>query len=588
MKPRDYQNDAHNALWQHIHTRWDLNPLVILPTGTGKSLNIAMFNYHALTAYPHVKIVCITHVKELIESNFRTQLKLWPQAPAGIYSAGLGHRDPDKQITFAGIQTVAKRAASFGKVNFLLVDEAHRISDSETAYYQRFINDLKKKNPNLVVIGFTATDYRMKTGRLTEGKLFDHVCYDGSDGEAFVWFIQNYYLIKLKPIYPGFQLDSDTVKIKSGEFDLMGASKAMHEQNILERAVDTTIAVAKEQNRQCNLTFCQSIADADEVADMFQAKGYDVYPVHSRIDNRDEVLEAYRRGDIWGVTNQSILTTGFDNPRIDLITMLRLTRSPGLWVQMLGRGTRPCFAPGYDINTFEGRRDAVLASHKQDCIVLDFVGNTQRLGPINYPKVPSRARKKGGGGDMARACPQCNTLNHISVRNCEECGYEFPPPERIQTNPSENELVLDLNNMPPREPVYEVIEVDSMITSYHKGKPGKLDTMRVDYYDGSRRTSAWVCIKHEEGSWARRKAEDWWQIHGGEDCPTDLNEAVVKSKDLMCPMFIKVKHVGKFPEIVDYDFRGTAFNPPPELGGPPLKKKVKKLDPVIDDDDIPF
>jgi len=69
------------------------------------------------------------------------------------------------------------------------------------------------------------------------------------------------------------------------------------------------------------------------------------------------------------MVNVGVLTTGFDFPEIDLIIMLRPTNSPVLWVQMLGRGTRP-------------------ADGKENCMVLDFAGNTPRLGPINDPMIP--------------------------------------------------------------------------------------------------------------------------------------------------------------------------------------------------------
>lgn len=59
------------------------------------------------------------------------------------------------------------------------------------------------------------------------------------------------------------------------------------------------------------------------------------------------------------VVNNNVLTTGFDDPEIDLIAVLRHTASSPLWVQMLGRGTRPVYAPGFDLNTTGGRLAAI-------------------------------------------------------------------------------------------------------------------------------------------------------------------------------------------------------------------------------------
>lgn len=576
LVPRDYQIAAAQALWDQVHQHPEQNPLVVMATGLGKSLNIAMFCYQMLSTYPHVRIMVATHVKELVEGNYRTLLNLWPGAPAGVYSAGLNQRNTRAQITYAGIASVVRRPETFGHIDFLIVDEAHRINDKDSTQYANFIAALKAKNPNLIVIGFTATAYRMTSGMLTDGQLFDVECFNIGHGESFVWAIENGYLVKLVPKYPGFELDDSAISVVAGDYSNSEASQALRDQDILERAVDTTIAYGVEQNRQCWLTFCQSIEDAELVADMFTYKGYEFQAVHSKRADRDEVLKDFKAGRLRGVTNQNVLTTGFDNPNIDLITMLRLTRSPGLWVQMLGRGTRPVFAPGYDINTLEGRRQAILAGPKQSCLVLDFCGNSERLGAINYPNIPRRRGSNQVGEPPMRCCPQCNTFHHITVKICTECGYEFPPPERLRDKASEAELVvsLDLSKQPPPKE-YGVFPVHRMITSYHVARgEGKPDTLRVDYFSGIRRFSKWVCFAHPEGSFPRRQAIDWWTAHGGPkgSVPNTIDDALELSANLNKPKFLKVWLNTKYPEIEGFDFVGTAFELPPELGGPPLRE----------------
>lgn len=586
-RPRDYQEAANVALWNYLHQSPNKNPLVVEATGLGKSLNIAMIIRMLLHYYPSTRILQTCHVKELVEGNYKELMSFWPAAPAGVYSAGLNQRDLRKQVTFASIMSVAKRAHAFQHIDFLIVDEAHTISDKDTATYGKFIAALRLVNPRLVVIGYTATAYRMTTGLLVEGEMFDEVVFDIGSGESFVWAVDQGYLIRPVPKNPGFQLDSAAIGLQAGDFKNNEASTAMRDQDILERAVDTAIALGTEQGRRSWLTFCQSIEDAELVADMFTHKGHPHEAVHSKRNDREEVLARWMRGELVGVTNKDILTTGFNNPQIDLINMLRLTRSPGLWVQMIGRGTRPCWEghighnggpPLYDISTREGRLNSILASHKQTCLVLDFVGNTQRLGPINYPQLPQR---RGGGAsrDMVRECPQCSTFNHISKKHCEECGYEFPPPERLTPHASEAPIVdtrvIDLMQpQPVIEQVFEVFGVHRMVCAHHEGRNGKPDSMRVDYFCGVRRFSAWVCVAHPEGSFPRRKAVDWWEMHGGKgvEVPTHVDEAVELAGDLSKPKFLKVLVSAKYPEIVGYDFRGTRFELPPEIGGPPLQE----------------
>ena len=576
MQPRDYQEAADAHLWSYLHTpaTFGKNPLVVMATGLGKSLCMAMAKWRLVSTYPYVRILNLTHVKELVDGNYKTLRKLWPLAPAGLYSAGLGVKDARHQITFCGIQSVATRPATFGRVDFVFIDEAHRMSPNDAATYGKFLGALRKKNPNLIVIGFTATPYRMKGGLLTETELFDDIVFDIGSGESFVWAIQNGYLSTLVPADPGFEIDESKIRLQGGEYRQDEATAAWHEEELLERAVDYQIQIAEEQGRQCWLNFCQSIEDAELVADMMRYKGYAFEAVHSKRSDRDAVLAAFKAGKLKGVSNKDVLTTGFDHPPIDLIGMLRLTRSPGLWVQMLGRGTRPLFALGHDITTVEGRLAAIAASPKQNCLVLDFAGNTRRLGPINYPNIPG-PRKKGGGEAPVRTCKNCDpwTFHHTSVRVCPHCGFEFPPPETFQAAASTEKLVIDLSSLPKPAPIERTVEgVHRMICSHHEGRSGKADTMRVDYFCGYKRFSTWVCFEHPKGSFPRGKAAQWWKAHGpdGVECPDRVSEAMEHTAGFAKPKFIKVAHKPKFPEIEAYDFKGTRFELPPELGGPPL------------------
>lgn len=611
MIPRDYQNACDQHLWYYLHTQFGKNPLVVMATGLGKSLNMAMAKWRLIHAYPHLRILNLTHVKELVEGNYKTLLKIWPMAPAGVYSSGLGIKDARHQITFCGIQSVAKRPATFGHVDFVFIDEAHRMSPNDAATYGKFLKALRERNPNLIVIGYTATDYRMKGGRLTESGLFDDVVFDIGSGESFVWAINNGYLANLVPSDPGFELDETDIKLQAGDYKDSEASAAWRDQGILEEAVAFQIAIAEKQGRRCWMNFCQSIEDAELVADMFTLKGYPVEAVHSKRGDRDDVLARFKAGELVGVTNKDVLTTGFDHPPIDLIGMLRLTRSPGLWVQMLGRGTRPYFVnhighnggpPLHDISTLEGRLASIAESPKQNCLVLDFAGNTKRLGPINYPVVPGKRKKSGGGEPPVRTCHECDpkTYHHVSVKVCPHCGFEFPPPESFQSIAGTDALVLDLSNLPPPPPKTVLVKsVHEMTCEHHEGKNGKKDTMRVRYRCGFESVSTWVCFEHPEDSFARRSAETWWKLHGGQDdAPETVAEALELAGELQMPKFIKVIEGGKFLELKEYDFLGTAF----ELDLTSKEPKLKEPDPdpmaavkltrtksrEYDDDDIPF
>ena len=110
IQPRQYQVEAVNSIYQYFqHNRG--NPLIAMPTGTGKSIVIAMFLQSVFNQYPKQRVMILTHVKELIEQNVDKLITLWPFAPAGVYSAGLRRRDTFAPITFGGIASVRKHSA---------------------------------------------------------------------------------------------------------------------------------------------------------------------------------------------------------------------------------------------------------------------------------------------------------------------------------------------------------------------------------------------------------------------------------------------------------------------------------------------
>ena len=69
MTPRKYQTEAVESIWKYFSEKTG-NPLLCLPTGTGKSVIIAMLLKKIFEIYPNQKVLMITHVKELIQQNY--------------------------------------------------------------------------------------------------------------------------------------------------------------------------------------------------------------------------------------------------------------------------------------------------------------------------------------------------------------------------------------------------------------------------------------------------------------------------------------------------------------------------------------
>ena len=138
---RPYQQAAISAIYGYFQKNTG-NPLVVIPTAGGKSLVMASFIEGVLKAWPDQRILVVTHVRELIAQNHAEMIGLWPEAPAGIYSAGLGKREAQARILFAGIQSVHARAAEIGHTDLVLIDEAHLIPGKSNTMYRRFLDEL--------------------------------------------------------------------------------------------------------------------------------------------------------------------------------------------------------------------------------------------------------------------------------------------------------------------------------------------------------------------------------------------------------------------------------------------------------------
>ncbi len=531
IEARDYQIEAVQSIYNYFG-KHNGNPVIAMPTGTGKSVVIAMFCESVFKQFPNQKIMCVTHVKELILQNYTKLMSYWPFAPAGIYSSGLKQRDTRSQIIFAGIQSVAKRWAEFGKIDLLIIDEAHLLSPEDNTNYQKFIAGLKSINPALKVIGLTATPYRLGHGHIADGTIFDHVCFDITNMEAFNRLIAEGHLSPLIPKRTQTELDIANVKLRGGEYNSTELQLAVDKKEVTHAALKEALRIAYD--REHWLIFSSGVEHAEHIAEMMQSFGQTCLAVHSKMssEQRDDAIKKFQLGEVRALVNNNILTTGFDSPWIDCIVCLRPTTSSVLWVQMLGRGTRPY--PG-----------------KTNCLALDFAGNTRKLGPINDPVVP---RKKGeGGGDApVKCCEVCDSYNHASARVCNVCGAEFPIAVKIQVEASTTDLIKgDL-------PKVVSFKVDQITYREHH-KAGRPPSLKVSYYCGLRVFNEFILVEYP--GFGGRKAKQWWNARTENPMPSTTAEALNQVDQIPAATHIKVwmNSDSGHPEVLQCCFDGTNF-----------------------------
>ena len=531
LRLRPYQQAAIEAIYTYFETNSG-HPVLIIPTAGGKSLIMAAFMEGVLKTWPDQRILVVTHVRELIAQNHAELVALWPEAPTGIYSAGLGRRDVDARILFAGIQSVHQRATEIAHCDLVLIDEAHLIPGSSSTMYRRFIHELSRINPKLKVIGFTATPFRLDSGMLHEGEnaLFTDIAYEVSVRSL----IDQHYLCPLVAKHPKTQLSLTGVGTRGGEFIASQLQKAVDKDPITSAAIDEVVAYGRD--RRSWLIFCAGVDHAKHVAQAVRAKGYTCATIFgdTKQDDRDRIIAAFKRGEIRALASMGVLTTGFNAPCVDLIAMLRPTKSAGLYVQMAGRGTR-------------------LASGKQDCLVLDFAGNIALHGPIDLVR-PNRIGS-GEGPAPTRVCPECESILPLSSMICPDCGHAFPEREiKIAPTASTSPILCT------RKSQWASV---SHVTYRRHVKDSSPPSMKVEYLCGLVTYSEWVCFEHS--GYARSKAHSWWAQRGPNlPIPANVTEALSLAQKLIRPTEILLRPNGRYTEITQYRF-GSCSSPKPDF-----------------------
>ena len=389
LQLRPYQREAVQAAIAHFR-KSQAAACIVLPTGAGKSVVIA-----ELARQAKGRVLVLAHVKELCEQNHDKLTRMGVQA--GLYAAGLGRKQTDFAITCASVQSVARNLEAFAQAHSLLiVDECHRVSDGEDSQYGQVVAALSKHNPQLRLLGLTATPYRLGMGfiyqyhcsgsvRSEERRPFDSCVYEVSLGDM----IRAGFLVPPRvqdaPIaqYDFSALEADPLTGET-EVNRLLVSHPRVTQAIVEQVMD----LARAQARQGVMLFAASVAHAREIAGYLPEREVALVLGDTPVPERDALVSAFRERKLRYLVNVAVLTTGFDVPHVDFIAILRPTQSVSLFQQIVGRGLRP--SPG-----------------KQDCLVMDYAGSGFN---VFHPEV-GEARPGAGSEPVSVPCPVCEHVN---------------------------------------------------------------------------------------------------------------------------------------------------------------------------------
>ncbi|MGB0454812.1 MAG: DEAD/DEAH box helicase family protein [Bacteriovoracaceae bacterium] len=458
-KLRPYQQEAVDNSINYFRKKRD-PAVIVLPTGAGKSLVIA-----ELARIAKGRVLVLAHVKELVEQNHNKYESYGEKA--GIYSAGLNKKDRTEKVIFGSIQSVARASKDFFEdFSLLVIDECHRVDSAEETQYGDVIKKLRKNNPEICILGLTATPYRLGVGWIyeyssqgvirTKEKRFFKQC---------VFELSLEYMIKNKYLTQPVKVD---IPVTCYDFSELTDSKKMYSTSQVEELlkkqkrltpliIKNIVDITESYERKGVMIFSSTVKHAEEILTYLPEGEADIVLGDTENDERDAIIESFKEKKIKYLVNVSVLTTGFDAPHVDVIAILRPTESVSLYQQIIGRGLRlnenkkDCFildytGMGHDIYSPEISErkptkdsEAVLV----DCPKCGFENNFWGKLNLDGEVVEHYGRKcRGATQDPEtleiipcgyrfrfKICPGCGSENDLTARECIECGNVLVDPE---------------------------------------------------------------------------------------------------------------------------------------------------------------
>lgn len=399
---RPYQQEAVDAAMAHIRSTIS-SCVIILPTGAGKSMVVAEL---AARIYEMSKkrVLCIAPTGELVTQN-RSKYLLTGE-PASMFSAKAGPKNLRHPVVFGSPVTIKNSIEMFGdKYGAVIIDEC----DGITPTIKFIINEMKRRNPKLRIIGMTATPYRLGTGYIYKEHYIDGPTDEETATDPYYdkvvyeleakFLIDNGYLTP--PVTEHVEEEYDTSgleKDKLGRYTTASVERAMVGKGRKTSRIVEDI-VRRSANRRGTMIFASTKKHAMEIMESLPPGSYSYVFGDMPTAERNKAISDFKEQKVKYIVNQNILTVGVDVPHCDHIAVMRATESPRLYQQIIGRGTR----------LYEG---------KENFLVSDYAGNIERhfaeTGDLFTPEI--KATRKKPSVPMEVKCPSCGFVNEFGVR----------------------------------------------------------------------------------------------------------------------------------------------------------------------------
>lgn len=343
---RDYQEQCINAGVAFFNnTRMTRPKIMVAPTAAGKSIIIA-----AMASKLEGNVLILQPSKELLLQNFSKYMKF--DRNAEIYSASFNRKKLGK-VTFATIGSITSVAHLFNNFQYLIIDECHLYPAKSESMFGKFM----EANPQLKILGLTATPFRLHSGRESARLVMMHNrhIYNGYCHIIQIQEIAGRFWSPLKYMIDGG--DKSVLKAKDSGIEYTDRSLELYFKTIEDRVMH----FAREHADRRTLIFVPSVAMADDLAS--QLPGAASVSAMTEAKERDRIINGFKAGVIKTVFNVNVLSVGFDYPELEVLIDAVPTMSLARHYQKIGRLTR-------------------VHPDKEYGLVIDLSGNTEKFGKI--------------------------------------------------------------------------------------------------------------------------------------------------------------------------------------------------------------
>lgn len=392
---RDYQTDAIDAI-DAAEREGVQRPLVVHPTGTGKTVTFS----HLIAQRAGIgRALVLVHRDELAQQTMEKIGLVAPELAAGIVKAE--RNEVDRDVIVASVQTIHRdnRLAALlaaGPVETVVVDEAHH---APAPTWTKVLTGLGSFSPfGPLTVGFTATPERDGKSlgvweRVVSYKSIREMIYHG-------------HLCPIEGQTVQTSMDLDDVRVTGGDYQDGSLGTALESSGAIEEIADAYRKYAADRK---GVAFLPTVATSKHLAAALCKRGVRAEHLDGKTptEERRLILKRLHTGDIQVVTNCAVLTEGFDEPSISCVVVARPTKFHGLYVQMVGRGTRK--HPGKtDLLVL----DVTGASERHDLIAVVDLGLEMPESAGNKPTEPGEGYQCGACGgpcvDPSHRCRLCS------------------------------------------------------------------------------------------------------------------------------------------------------------------------------------